>query len=334
MKKRAIIASVLACFFIFGTFAEAEARRSTKLRLGFAIATSHHIGLGYQKFAELVEEKSNGKIKVEIFGNAVLGNDRTLGEAVQSGTLDLVSLPTPALPGFNKAFMVLDLPYVLDPEKRDKLNAALDKGPLKERLREEAVKIGLEPLMYSEYGYRSFQTVGKKINKIDDLKGLKIRTTDSPVEVAIASAAGMIPTPIAWSEVYTALAQGVVNAVSNSAAMSNEAKHAEILKYATDSRQTASFHHLFMNKKKWDSLTNEQRKIISEAALEANAWQRNKYIEQENATLKAWADSGIVIIELPDAEKEKLGVLMRKVRDEFSKDLPQDLLQLILEVQK
>ncbi len=335
MKKLFNCLTVFLCMaFILATVSNADARRPLKLRLGFAISTNHSIGQGYLKFAEIVKEKSGGKIQVEVFGNAVLGNDRTLGEAVQSGTLPLVSLPTPALAGFHKNFMVLDLPYVTSAENTTKFLDALQNGELGEEIRKIANSIGLEPLIYSDYGYRSFQSVKKPVNSISDLRGMKIRTTDSPIEVAIADSFGMIPTPIAWSEVYTALAQGVVDSVSNTAAMSHEAKHSEILKYATDTKQTYSMHHLFMNKEKWDALTDEQRKILRESATEAMAWQHALANKREADTLAQWEKSGIKIAHFSDEERKKLVEQTQKVRDRFMKDLPPKLLQLIEETQK
>lgn len=335
MKKLSKILLVTLCALtVVFTTNTADARRGTKLRMGFAISTNHSIGQGYLKFKELVELKSNGSMQVEVFGNAVLGNDRTLGEAVQSGTLDLVSLPTPALAGFHKTFMALDLPYITEAENSKKFQEGLDNGALGEYLRGVANSIGLEPLMYSEYGYRNFQTVDRKITQLSDLRGLKIRTTDSPIEVAIAKAFGMNPAPIAWSEVYTALSQGVVEAVSNTAAMSHEAKHSELLKFAIDSKHNYSMHHLFMNKRKWNNLNDEQRTIITDAAREANAWQRELAGKKELETIELFKSRGIVMIELDEAEKQKLIDVTQGVRDQFIEELPSELITLIKETQQ
>ena len=116
--------------------------------------------------------------------------------------------------------------------------------------------------MFSEFGYRNFVAANKPLTDAKSLMNLKVRTTDSPVEVAVATELGMNPAPIAWGETYTALQQGTVDAEGNTFSLLNDAKHTEVLKYAVNSEHNYSMHVLLMNKKKWDSLTPEQQKIL------------------------------------------------------------------------
>ena len=188
--------------------------------------------------------------------------------------------------------------------------------------------------MYCQFGYRNFVTTDKPINSPEDLKGLKIRTTDSPVEVAVAKALGMNPAPVAWGETYTALQQGTVEAEGNTFSLLNDAKHTEILKYATNSEHNYSMHLLLMNKDKWDSLTDEQRNILSESAKEAIEWQRINSIELEKKAWEAFKAQDIVITEFDDAQKAQLYQMTQGVRDEFIQTLPVELITLITDTQK
>lgn len=209
MKRRTVLFSLAAVAAASMTLSfapiDANAAKPLTLRLGHPMAPGNNVTVGYEKFAELVKEKSNGKIKIQIFGNAQIGSDRVTTEAAQAGTLDMSSSSSPNLASFHKDYMALDLPYVTKPENQKKLYAALDNGELGKYYEKVAASIGLVPIMYSEYGYRNFVTTNKPIKTPADLKGLKCRTTDSPVEVAVAKALGMNPAPVAWGETYTAM---------------------------------------------------------------------------------------------------------------------------------
>ncbi len=311
----------------------AQAKKIT-LRLGHPMAPGNNVTVGYEKFKEILEKKSGGEIQVKLFPNCMLGSDRVTTESAQRGNLEMSSSSTPNLASFSKAYMVFDLPYITTPENQQKLYAALDSGPLRDRLGQVAGEIGLVPVMYSEYGYRSFTSATRPISNAASYKGLKVRTTDSPMEVAVARSLGMNPTPIAWGETYTALQQGTVDGEGNTYSLLNDAKHTEVLKYATDSRHNYSMHVLLINKKLFDGFSPETQAMILEAGKEALAWQREISVELENKAIQAFADRKIAIYHLTPAERQELQNLSRPVWDEFKNDIPQDLIELVMTTQK
>ena len=144
----------------------------------------------------------------------------------------------------------------------------------------------------------------------------------------------MNPAPVAWGETYTAMQQGTVNAEGNTFSLLNDAKHTEVIKYACNSQHNYSMHVLLMNKKKWDSLTDEQRKIIREAAHEALVWQRNITGELEKKAWDAFKAKGIQITMFTPEQFEELYKLTQPVRDDFAKQLPAELMKLIADTQK
>ncbi len=318
---------------MMGMAAPAEAARPLTLRLGHPMAPGNNVTLGYEKFAELVKEKSNGKIKIQIFPNCQLGSDRVTTEAAQAGTLDMSSSSTPNLASFSKDYMAIDLPYVTSSKYQQNLYKALDEGELGKALDKVAEKCGLKTIMFSEYGYRNFVSTGKPLDSVKSLMNLKVRTTDSPVEVAVATELGMNPAPVAWGETYTALQQGTVDAEGNTFSLLNDAKHSEILKYAMNSEHNYSMHILLMNKAKWDSLSQDQQNIIMEAAHEATVWQREQTRELEEKAWQAFRDKGISIYMLTDEEKAELYRLTQPVRDKFSGEVDPELLKLIADTQ-
>ncbi|MDO5537571.1 MAG: TRAP transporter substrate-binding protein [Desulfovibrionaceae bacterium] len=334
MKRIFLGAAILAALCFLVNVSTADAARPMTLRLGHPMAPGNNVTLGYEKFAELVAEKSKGTIKIAIFGNAQIGNDRVTTEAAQAGTLDLTSSSTPNMASFHPYFMALDLPYVTNPKYQQNLYNALDNGELGKFYRELCNKIGLELLMFSEYGYRNFTSSTRSITKAADLKGMKVRTTDSPVEVAVAKCLGMNPAPIAWGETYTALQQGTVDGEGNTFSLLDAAKHSEVLKYAIDSRHNYSMHFLMMNKAKFDSLKPEQQKILREAAAEALVWQRGISPKLEKEAYDSFVAHGIKITHLTDADFDELYKLTQPVRDEFNKQIPAELTKMIADTQK
>ncbi len=335
MKVSSILKVALMASMVLGlNVSNAMAERPMTLRLGHPMAPGNNVTVGYEKFKEILEEKSGGKIKLRIFGNSQLGNDRVTTEAAQAGTLDMTSSSTPNMASFTKDYMVFDLPFITSPANQEKLYKALDDGELGQALRAVANKIGLEIIMFSEFGYRNFVSTDKPIKTVADLAGLKIRTTDSPVEVGVATALKMNPAPIAWGEVYTALQQGTVDAEGNTFSLLNDAKHTEVLKYAMDSGHNYCMHILMINKEKWDKMTPEQQKIMRESAKEAEAWQRAESIVLEKKAWDAFKERGIEITMLPAEEHAKLREMTKPVFDEFAKQIDPKLVQLMIESQK
>lgn len=332
-SKKQVVASLLAAGMIFGASASVYAKKIT-LRLGHPMAPGNNVTLGYEKFKELVEERTEGKVRVQLFGNAMLGSDRVTMESAQRGTLDMASSSSPNMANFSKAFMVFDLPYITSPKYQQNLYQALDNGPLGEYLDKELEGINLKPIMYSEYGYRNFVSTSKEITKLSDFKNMKVRTTASPVEVAVAAKLGMNPTPIAWGEVYTALQQGTVEGEGNTFSLLNDAKHTEVLKYAINSEHNYSMHILLMNKKKFDSLPADIQDILVKSGKDALTYQRSITADLEKKATQAFIDQGISIHTLSDAERAEFVEATRPVWDEFTKDIPAELMDLVQATQK
>ena len=324
----------VAVLGMMGVCAPAEAARPLTLRLGHPMAPGNNVTVGYEKFAALVKEKSGGKIRIQIFPNCQLGSDRVTTEAAQAGTLDTSSSSTPNLASFSKDYMAIDLPYVTSPKYQQNLYKALDEGELGKALDKVAEKCGLKTIMFSEYGYRNFVSSTKPLDSVKSLMNLKVCTTDSPVEVAVATELGMNPAPVTWGETYTALQQGTVDAEGNTFSLLNDSKHTEVLKYAMNSEHNYSMHILLMNKAKWDSLTPDQQKILMEAAREATDWERAETVKLEEKAWQAFRDKGIKIHMLSDAERAEFYKLTQPVRDQFSKEIDPNLLKLIADTQK
>lgn len=340
MKKyfSVVLAAMSVVTLLAGTaLAAPEAYTGPKLKFRVAHTTppGNHITLAFEKFKEIVEAKSGGKIKVQIFPNAILGSDRVLMEGAQKGTLEMAVSSTPNMANFSPLYQVFDLPYITSPKNQEKLYKAIDSGELGKFFTNVGHGIGLEPIMYAEYGYRNFVTIKKPITNVKDLVGLKIRTTDSPVEVEVAKALQMNPTPVAWGETYTALQQGTVDGEGNTFPHLYGAKHHEVLKYAVTSAHNYGMQVMMANQAWWDKLAPATQNLIRQAAAEALAHQRSVlYPANEAEARQGFVKAGIQIVDLSDAQLEEFRTATRPVFDTFAAKLPPELLKLVLDTQK
>lgn len=345
-KKSSKYLAIFLVFIIpiamaFAILTTSASGRSTKsddetlvLRIANPQATGDCVTVGYEKLAELVEKKSNGKMRIDLYSNAVLGSDRSTTESVQENALDMASCSSPNFAGFIPEFMAFDLPYITEPKYQENLYNALDYGELGDYYREIARSKGFEIIMFSEFGYRNFATTDTPLETLDVFKGLKLRTTDSPVEIAVARSLGAQAMPVAWGETYTALSQGAIDGEGNTWSLLYSAKHYEALKYGIESRHNYSMHILVMNKERYDSLTDEQRDILVECAKEALDWQRDNAAVLADQARQEIVDSGVEIYEPTDEEMQNFKDATASVYDQFVGDrIPQKAVDLIKETQ-
>lgn len=191
----------VALMFICGALVSAHAEYSgpkVRFRLAHPCPPGHHTSLAFEKFAELVAQKSKNKIKVHVFPNAVLGSDVVMLKGALTGGLEMAVSSSPNLTWVVPSLMVFDLPYITSVKYQKNLYEALDNGELGRYFKGKFNEVGLEPIMYCEYGYRDFFSVKKPIRSVGDLAGIQVRTTASAVEVEVAKALGMKPKPLAW----------------------------------------------------------------------------------------------------------------------------------------
>ena len=336
MKHITVLASVLAAAVAFPFAANAYEGPKLNFRLAHTAPPGNHITGAYQKFADLVHEKSDKKITVKVFPGAILGSDRVLVEGAQRGTLEMGVSSTPNLANFSPMFQVFDLPYITSPDKQKGLYASMDPGgALNTYFEKVSNKIGMQPIMYAEYGYRHFVSASRPLKSADDLVGLKMRTTDSPIEVAVAKALGTNPAPIAWGEVYTALQQGTIDAQGNTFPHLFGAKHHEALKYAITSAHNYGMQVAMANKEWWDGLDPAAQKVIQDSAAEAVQYQREVlYPENEKSARAEFEKAGIKIHDATPEDIALFKEITQPAFDEFAAKLPPELIQMVRDTQE
>ena len=280
--KLACIA-VLSLLVTTGVGRAAEISERT-LRVGFVQPKDHPQGLALQKFADAVAKKSDGKLKVRIFGDGVLGGDAAVISALQGGTIEMTLVATGLLTGHVKDFGIFDLPYLFDNYKE--ADAVLD-GPIGKRLLDPLPEKGLLGLTYWDHGFRNLTNSRRPIASPDDIKGLKVRVLQLPIHIEMFNALGANAVPMPFPELYTALETRTVDAQENTFSSIETSKFNEVQKYVSTTNHVYQPLILLFSKRIWDRLSNDERTILSQAATEVQAEARSM---SRDANVKALED--------------------------------------------
>lgn len=312
---------------------QADAGGTYTIKLASPVVESHPAHAGFLKFKEIVEKESNGKIKVEYYPNAVLGGDRELTEAVQMGTVTMALSSTSPVANFEKSFYLFDLPFLFP--DRETAYKVLD-GPIGQKLLDNLASQGIKGLGYWENGFRHITNSKRPIKKLEDLKGLKLRTMENKIHIAAWKKLGANPTPMAFGEVFTALQQGTVDGQENPLALIDSNKFYEVQDYLTLSGHVYTPFVIMMNKDFFDKLPQDLQHLVLDAVKEAGEYQRNLIKEQEGDNLKVIKNAGVEIYELPKEEKDRMREQLKPVYDMVGDMIgdPELVDQLVAEVEK
>ncbi|MDR2799917.1 MAG: TRAP transporter substrate-binding protein [Desulfovibrio sp.] len=253
------------------------------LKLGHTGAPNHHYNLVCEKFVEAVKKKTNGEIEIKVFPSDQLGNQRQLVEGAQLGTVDMVLTSDSQLSSFIDVFGVLNLPFLF--RDIDHVAKTMD-GKVGEVFSKEAEKKGVVILGYWENGFRHVSNSRRPIEKLEDLKGLKIRTPNSQITLASFNALGALPTPMSFGEIYSALQLGTVDGQENPIAHILTQKWYEVQKYFSLTTHQHNVEPLCMSKIIFDSLKPEYQKILLEEAKAHAAVSRTMVVAGESKQLE------------------------------------------------
>jgi TRAP-type transport system periplasmic protein len=336
MRLKAFCAGfVIAGLMLHVGTASSQDVKDRSLKFAFQNTKEHPQGMGVAKFAELVEKKSGGKIKVQQFPAGQLGGDLQNVSALQGGTLDLMVLNTGLLVGLAKETAIVDLPFLFNDGKE--ADAVMD-GPFGKKLHDRIADKNLVGLAFWELGFRNVTNSKRPINKMEDISGLKLRVLQSPLFIDTFTALGANPTPMPFPEVYSALEQKVVDGQENPVTVVLFSKLNEVQKHLALTKHIYNPQSVLISKKTWDSMSPAERKIIQEAAAEATAYQRQVNRKVTDEALETLKKSGMQVTELPPAEvakiREKLKPVVAKYAAQVGEPLYSELNAEIAKVRK
>ena len=292
-------------------------------------ATEDRLEASLQEFKKNVEERSNGQIQIQTYPASQLGGEREQLEAVQLGSLEMAALSSGPFPGFFEKMMIFDLPYIFANEEI--AYEVLD-GPFGQQILDTMLEeTGIRGLAWGENGVRHFTNSVRPIESPEDVAGLKIRTQENPAHMAMVEALGGSPNPMAFSEVYSALQQGVIDGQENPVSLIESMRFYEVNDYLTLDGHVYSTFTLIANDAFFQSLPEELQTILEEEALVWSDVQRDLNREQVAAGLDYLKEQGMEVVELSDEQRAAFQDATAPVIEEYRSILGDELVDGLFE---
>ncbi len=282
-------------------------------------------GQAMEYFAQAVEAATEGRHTAKVFHNGLLGDQTSAIEQINIGGVDWALFSSGALSDTVEGFKVTSLPYIFS--SKEHMFKVVD-GEIGQQLSDMLSSANMIALGWFDAGARSFYTAEKPILSPEDAKGQKLRVPNAQMFVAMAEAIGANATPLAFAEVYTALQTGVVDGAENNPPSVVSTRHHEVVKhYALDEHLMVP-DVLVMSRSVWDSLSAEDQARVAEAGKQAAQMQRELWIEDEVAAMKAIEEQGVTIHKIED--KSGFMSAMDSVYDEMvTSDTVRDLIKAV-----
>jgi len=307
-----------------GFLAVSGASAQTTFKMNISVPKDSHYGVAIDTFAAEIEKRTNGRYKIQNFYASALGNEREAIEAVQLGTLDMAMSSTGPVPNFVPELAILDIPFLF----RDYAHArAVLDGPIGQEMLTKFEPIGIKALAWGENGFRHMTNSKRPIRSPEDLKGLKLRTMENPIHMQAYKGFGLIPTPMAISEVFTALQQGTVDGQENPISVIQSWKFEQVQKYLTLTGHVYSPAVILMNKGLWDGLSDEDKQHFLEAAKVAVKANRDRIDQDEKNGVAHLRSHGMEVIE--DVDRSAFQKALEPVFAELSKKFGEENIKRI-----
>lgn len=297
------------------------------LRASHSCANTHPYQLGLERFAELVKEKTNGAVEIDIFHSAQLGDERANIEDLQMGTLDIAVSSTGPLGNFVEDFLILDLPFLFT--SYDHAHAVLD-GEIGQNLLAKLDNVGIVGGAFWENGFREMTNSKHPINSVADCAGLKLRCMENQVHMDAFTALGMDPTPMAWSEVFTSLQQKVIDGQENPIAVIYSNAVYEAQDYMAITNHVYSPSVILFSKAVFDKLDPAYQTALMEAAAEAADYERSCCEDNEVAQISEMEEKGLQVT-YPDVTEFQAA--MAPVYEKYAPQFGQENIDAIVNYQ-
>ncbi|WP_345243155.1 TRAP transporter substrate-binding protein [Pontibacillus salipaludis] len=308
-----------------------DAGEEKVIRAGIGLNDKHPQYKGLLKFKEIVEEKTDGSIKVETFHSGQLGDDRTMIENLQINSQQVVIPSTAPMANFVPEFSVFDIPFLFPSE--DVADQVLD-GETGQKILDKLEGQDLKGLAYWENGFRDLTNSERAVSSVEDFKGLKIRTMENDLHLDAFKELGANPTPMAFTELFTAMQQGTVDGQENPYATIYLQKFYEVQDHVSNTHHIYSPFVFLMSKTFFDNLSEENQKIVKEAAEEAGKYERKLNREANEKYLKDLQEEGMEFTEITDEAREEMKKKVQPVVDEYKSKIGEDIVDEVYKAVK
>jgi tripartite ATP-independent transporter DctP family solute receptor len=315
MKSSLAKLTALLSLSVAAGMVSAQDIKEHTIRLGHLNNADHPTSLGAKKFAEIVAAKSGGKITVKEFPSSQLGNELQQQSALQGGVQEMFIASTTSLTGIVKEFGIFDFPFLFANAKQ--ADAMVD-GPLGKLISGKLPEKGLVVLGYFDLGFRNVTNSKRPITKGEDLAGLKLRVIPNPVFLETFKTFNANPLPMPFAELYPALESKAVDGQENPYAVILSSKFYEVQKYVSATNHVYATNPIQISKRFWDKLSPVEQKLIQDAAIEAQNYQRTVSREVSAKAVTELQAKGMAFNEIAPAELAKMRAAVKPVQDKFA----------------
>ena len=327
--RKGIIGIAIALVVSMGvTSGSALAADKIIMNIATGTAPDHPENVGANKFKELVEKKSNGRVEVVVPPAGQLGSQRDFVEALRSGTLEITMVTIGFFSSYDPLLNIFELPYLF--RDRDHAYRVVD-GPIGVQIKDRVDKKGVHVLTFWEAGLRYITNNVRPIYKPDDLKGLKIRVPESKVSIDGFKAFGANAAPLAFTELYMALKQGVFDGQENPPSNIYHSKLYEAQKYLSLTGHQFLVHMFMYSGQLWDKLPADIKQIVQESAVEAGKFQRNYAWQEDTKLVGALKDAGMQVND--EVDKQAFIDKAKPLYAEYGKLYGNDAIKFIEQIQ-
>jgi tripartite ATP-independent transporter DctP family solute receptor len=315
-----IVGCLMPAFLAATADAADFAERTVKV--SYVVPKDHPYGLGIAKFTDLVAAKTGGKMKVRGYADGQLGAEVQSLSAAKGGVLEMAVVSTAAAATTVKDFGLFDLPYLFNDSKE--ADAILD-GAVGQRALGKLMDTGLFGLCYWENGFRHVTNSRRPIQKLEDFKGLKIRTIQNPVFIDVFNTLGANATPLAFTEVYSALDSKAIDGQETPYSSIYTSRFFEVQKYVSETKHIYGAAVVVVSRKLWDALSSDEKKALQEGCNEARDYERSVNREQDPKLVAELKAKGMQYNDVRPEERARIRDALKPVYDKHAKELGEDL---------
>ena len=312
-----LVKSVVLALALTGAASAVQAAdyKPRVIRFGYGLAEDSNQGRAVKFFADDLAKRTGNKLKARGFGNASLGSDTQMQNALIGGAQEMMVGSTATLVGIVKDFGVYDLPFLFNNEKE--ADAVLD-GPFGQKLAAKLQEKGLVGLVYWENGFRNLTNTKRPVARMEDMQGIKLRVMQNPVYIDMFNSFGANAVPLPFSELFTALETKTVDGQENPVNTIQSSKFYEVQKYLSITKHVYSPWIVLASKKWWDGLSADEKTALNESAAASRDFERKDSREGALKAIDFLKEKGMTVTMVSDAELARMREKAKPAFDKFA----------------
>lgn len=326
-SRRLLAQSLLALTsvtLLWGVAPSAGAQEVKKAKLGHSFTDTHPRAAAMKQFAASVSKATQGKVIIEVFGNATLGSEDKMLIATQSGVQDLYMGALSPIAARKKEIQIFDFPFIFG---SDAEAAFVLDGAVGRKMLDGLSDMNMRGLVWSGGAFRNMSNSKRPLNAMGEMKGLKVRVMQSPMALASFNAMGMNAVPMAFTEVYPALETKALDGYEHPVVDMYANKMFEVQKYLTITNHVYTPVALVASSKWWATLTPDQQVAVQKSAEETRTFQRREELAQAADVVGQLKAKGMSVTEMPAVELDKIRAAVQPVIDKNSEAIGTEFVQ-------